>query len=107
MLHQSDVVINLEDNSMQTLNSIGESWKITLIDTGENSMTGGRIKRAEAIVGDEPFLLTYGDGLIDINIKELINFHQKNNVAYFSVYRKKKLYMIGYGRYLKIYYEIT
>jgi glucose-1-phosphate cytidylyltransferase len=79
MLHQSDVVINLEDNSMQTLNSIGESWKITLIDTGENSMTGGRIKRAEGIVGDEPFLLTYGDGVSDIDIDKLLEAHKNFN----------------------------
>ena len=54
-----------------------EPWKITLLDTGLNSMTGGRIKRAADYLDGEPFLLTYGDGLSDINIKELVNFHAK------------------------------
>ena len=64
-LHQSDVEINLKDNSIEILNSTSEPWKITLIDTGQNSMTGGRLKRAERLIGNQPFFLTYGDGVSD------------------------------------------
>jgi len=61
-LHQSDVTINLVDNKMEVLNNSSEPWKVTLLDTGLNTMTGGRIKRAQKFIGDEPFMLTYGDG---------------------------------------------
>lgn len=74
-LHQSDVKINLQDNTIETLSSPTEPWKITLLDTGLNSMTGGRVKRAENIIGNEPFFLTYGDGVSDINIDELLVAH--------------------------------
>lgn len=77
-LHQSDVTINLQDNSMEILNSTTEPWKVTLLDTGINSMTGGRIKRAQDFVGDEPFLLTYGDGVSDIDMSALVGFHKKH-----------------------------
>jgi glucose-1-phosphate cytidylyltransferase len=80
-LHTSDVEIDLKNNAFKTLNSRSENWKVTLIDTGLNTMTGGRIKRAESIVGDEPFLLTYGDGVSDVNIPELIAFHKKKGGA--------------------------
>jgi len=80
-LHQSDVSINLKDNSMEVLNSASEPWKVTLLDTGVNSMTGGRIKRAQSFIGDEPFMLTYGDGVSSINISELVNFHQRHGKA--------------------------
>ncbi len=74
-MHQSDVTINLQDNSVKILNNSSEPWKITLLDTGLNTMTGGRIKRIEKIIGDESFLLTYGDGVSDINIEELVETH--------------------------------
>ncbi len=77
-LHQSDVTINLKDNKMEVLNNSCEPWTITLIDTGMNSMTGGRIKRAQSIVGNEAFMLTYGDGVSDINIEKLIDFHKSH-----------------------------
>jgi len=77
-LHQSDVMIDLQDNSMQILNNSSEPWKVTLLDTGNDSMTGGRIKRAQDIIGDEPFMLTYGDGVSDININELVAFHESH-----------------------------
>ena len=76
-LHQNDVIIDLSKNQIEYLNNDTEDWKITLLDTGTNTMTGGRIKRAQTIIGDEPFMLTYGDGVTDINIKELISFHNK------------------------------
>lgn len=74
-LHQSDVSIDIQNGKIDILNNSSEPWKITLIDTGFDSMTGGRIKRAKKLVGDETFLLTYGDGVGDINIKELVEFH--------------------------------
>lgn len=76
-LHTSDVEIDLNENKLTTLNNRSENWKITLIDTGLDSMTGGRIKRAESLIGRQPFLLTYGDGVSDVNIKELIKFHNQ------------------------------
>ena len=75
-LHQSDVTINLKDNETEVLQNNCEPWKITLIDTGLNTMTGGRIKRAEQHINNETFLLTYGDGLSNVNIKDLVKFHQ-------------------------------
>ena len=66
-LHNSDMTINLEDNSMEVLNNNSESWKITLVDTGLNTMTGGRVNRIKKYVENERFLLTYGDGVGDIN----------------------------------------
>lgn len=76
--HQSDLMINLVDNSVEYFNNKSEPWKITLIDTGLNSMTGARVKKAQKFIGDEPFMLTYGDGVADINIPELIAFHKSH-----------------------------
>ena len=69
-LHQSNVKINLENNSLEILNSNAEPWQVTLLETGPSTMTGGRIRKAREQVGEEPFFLTYGDGLADINIKD-------------------------------------
>lgn len=77
-LHKSDVTIDLADNSLKVHDSQAEPWKITLVDTGIHSMTGGRIKRVQPHVGDNPFLLTYGDGVSDVNITELVKCHQNN-----------------------------
>ena len=77
-LHQSDVEINLKDNSIEILNSSSEPWKITLVDTGQNTMTGGRVKRVEKLIGNESFFLTYGDGVSDINIEKLLKEHHRN-----------------------------
>ena len=66
---------------MEIHNNSSESWKVTLLDTGLNSMTGGRIKRAEDYVNNEPFMLTYGDGVSNINIKELVEFHKSHGKA--------------------------
>jgi glucose-1-phosphate cytidylyltransferase len=77
-LHESDVEIDLEKNSMSFLNARSEPWKVTLLDTGTDTMTGGRVKRAEKIVGKNPFMLSYGDGLADINIMDLIKFHNSH-----------------------------
>lgn len=74
-LHQSDVTIDLVSNKVEVLNNSSEPWRITLLDTGESTMTGGRIKRAQDVVGNERFMLTYGDGLSDINMDAQLAFH--------------------------------
>ena len=75
----SDVTISLKENKVNVHNSSSEAWNVTLIDTGEQTMTGGRIKRIyDFIKDDDAFCLTYGDGLGDINIKELISFHKQH-----------------------------
>ena len=75
-LHQSDVTIDLANNKMDVHHHECEPWKVTLLETGLNTMTGGRIKRAATHIGNNPFLLTYGDGLSDVNITKLVQFHQ-------------------------------
>lgn len=77
-LHQSDVTIDLANNKIETHKTGSENWKITLIDTGKDSMTGGRIKRIQQYVNNEPFMLTYGDGVSNIKIDELVKFHKAN-----------------------------
>lgn len=74
-LHQSNITINLQTNQMEVHNNTSEPWKVTLIDTGIDTMTGARLKRAQDYVGDEPFLLTYGDGVSDLDIAETVKFH--------------------------------
>jgi glucose-1-phosphate cytidylyltransferase len=75
-LHMSDITIDLQNNSMKVHQNGVEPWKVTLIDTGENTMTGGRLKRVAEYIGNETFCFTYGDGVSDINIKKLIDFHK-------------------------------
>lgn len=77
-LHQSDVVFDMEKNTMTTLESKTEKWKVTILDTGLSTMTGGRLKRAAKYL-KEPFLLTYGDGVSDVNIQELLSFHNNHS----------------------------
>ncbi|HTK19667.1 MAG TPA: glucose-1-phosphate cytidylyltransferase [Mucilaginibacter sp.] len=78
-LHKSNITIDLSDNNIKVHDSQAEPWKITLIDTGNDTMTGGRIKRIQHYVKNEPFMLTYGDGVGNVNIGELVNFHRKHN----------------------------
>jgi glucose-1-phosphate cytidylyltransferase len=80
-LHQSDFTINMKDGNMEVINNSSEPWKVTLLDTGLHSMTAGRVKRAQEFIGDEPFMLTYGDGVSDINIEELVKFHKSHGKA--------------------------
>jgi len=80
-LHQSDLTVDLKDNSMEVHNNHSEPWKVTLLDTGLHTMTGGRIKKAQDFVGEEPFMMTYGDGVSNININELIKFHKTHGQA--------------------------
>jgi glucose-1-phosphate cytidylyltransferase len=78
-LNNCDVTIDLKNNKMEIHNNNSEPWKITLLETGLNTMTGGRIKRAEKIIGNEPFMLTYGDGVANVNIKDLVKFHNSHS----------------------------
>lgn len=78
-LHSSNVTIDLKKNSVEVHHATAEPWRITLIDTGEQTMTGGRVKRvAEYLDPEEDFCLTYGDGLSDINISDLVSFHKSH-----------------------------
>ena len=79
--HSADMSINLKDNSIEYHNVSAEPWKITLLETGDTTMTGGRLKRAQSYIGKESFLLTYGDGLADININDLVSFHNSHGKA--------------------------
>jgi glucose-1-phosphate cytidylyltransferase len=80
-LHQTDVTIDLASNEMQIHSSESENWKVTLVDTGINTNTAGRIKRVQKYLDNKPFMLTYGDGLANININDLIEFHKKSGKA--------------------------
>ncbi len=80
-LYMSDVTFDMSKNTMEVHQRSAEPWRVTLVDTGEATMTGGRIKRvAEHIQGDDAFCLTYGDGVSDVNITELIAFHKAQGV---------------------------
>lgn len=74
-LHTSDVTMNLRDNSMEVHQKTAEPWRVTLVDTGIKTMTGGRLKRVMPYIGDGVFCLTYGDGVGDVNIRAVIDFH--------------------------------
>lgn len=76
--HNCDMTVDLSDNTVQIHDNHSESWKVTMVDTGLNTMTGGRIKRVQQYIDNEPFLMTYGDGLADVNIQTTIEAHQKS-----------------------------
>ena len=77
-LHQADVTIDMKNNKMQVHHKKAEPWKVTMVDTGLNTMTGGRIKRIQDYIGNKPFMLTYGDGVADIDLKRLVAFHKRH-----------------------------
>ncbi|MBR3289758.1 MAG: glucose-1-phosphate cytidylyltransferase [Clostridia bacterium] len=78
-LHRSDVTFDFRDQShMEVHSTVSEPWRVTVVDTGLTTMTGGRIKRIQPYVGDEAFCLTYGDGVSDVNMKKLVEFHQSH-----------------------------
>ncbi|ACT95804.1 glucose-1-phosphate cytidylyltransferase [Dyadobacter fermentans] len=77
-LHQSDVTFDMIENKMVIHNSQAEPWKVTLVDTGYETMTGGRVKRVAQYINNEPFLLTYGDGVGNVDISGLIEYHRQN-----------------------------
>lgn len=80
-LHMSDVTFDMVNNQMEVHERYAEPWRVTLVDTGNDTMTGGRLKRVEPYIKDEElFCFTYGDGVSDVNISELINFHRDQKV---------------------------
>lgn len=77
-LHNSDITFDFtQENQLTVHSNVAEPWKVTLVDTGLNTMTGGRIKRVQKYIGNEEFLLTYGDGVSDVDINELIKYHKE------------------------------
>jgi glucose-1-phosphate cytidylyltransferase len=77
-LHNSDVTFDMRDNSMQVHQRHAEPWRVTIVDTGEETMTGGRLRRVREYLGGETFCFTYGDGLSDIHIGNLVEFHRRS-----------------------------
>jgi glucose-1-phosphate cytidylyltransferase len=80
-IHNSDVTFHLANNRVEVHQQNAEPWSVTLVDTGEQTQTGGRIKRIRKYVGDEDFCLTYGDGLADVDVSALVNFHRQQGRA--------------------------
>lgn len=80
-LHHADVTFDMRENRMTVHHTAIEPWQVTLVDTGEKTMTGGRIKRIQPYVGDETFCLTYGDGVSDVDIRSLIAYHREQGVT--------------------------
>lgn len=79
-LYKSDITFDFtSENRIIVHDQTIEPWKVTVVDTGMNTMTGGRIKRVQKYIGDEPFLMTYGDGVCDVDVNELVKFHKENN----------------------------
>ena len=79
--HMADMTVDMVNNSIEYHKNNAEPWKVTLVDTGLENMTGSRIKQVKKYIGDEPFMLTYGDGVGDVNIPELIKYHQSHGKA--------------------------
>jgi glucose-1-phosphate cytidylyltransferase len=77
-LHMSDVTFDMMNNSMEVHQQSAEPWRVTLVDTGQETMTGGRVKRIREYVSNEPFMLTYGDGVSDVNVAKLLKYHQSH-----------------------------
>lgn len=78
-MHMSDVTFDIKNNQMEVHQNNAEPWRVTLLDTGEHTMTGGRLKRVKDYIGDEDFCFTYGDGVSDVDIGALIKFHQQSD----------------------------
>ena len=79
-LHTSDVTFDMKHNSMEVHERHAEPWRVTLVDTGEETLTGGRLKRVAQYLDDEPFCFTYGDGVSNVNIGELVAFHKQHGL---------------------------
>lgn len=77
-LHNSDITIDVASNKMEVLNTNTENFKVTLVETGLSTKTAGRLKQVHKYIGDEDFMLTYGDGVADIDINDLLSFHKKH-----------------------------
>jgi len=76
-LHSADVTFDMKYNNMEVHNASSEPWRVTLVDTGEDTMTGGRLKRVKQYIGNDTFCLTYGDGVSDVDISKLVAFHKQ------------------------------
>ncbi|MEI8294336.1 MAG: glucose-1-phosphate cytidylyltransferase [bacterium] len=79
-LHMSDVTFDIQNNQMEVHQKHAEPWKVTVVDTGEETMTGGRLKRVRDYLGDKSFCFTYGDGVCDVNIRDLVRFHESHGM---------------------------
>ncbi|WP_426041883.1 glucose-1-phosphate cytidylyltransferase [Brevundimonas sp. TWP2-3-4b1] len=79
-LHQTDVTVDIRNNKIEFHHSAAEPWTVTMVDTGGETMTGGRLKRVKQYLDDEPFCMTYGDGVADIDIRELLSFHDSHGL---------------------------
>jgi glucose-1-phosphate cytidylyltransferase len=79
-LHMSDVTFDMQANRMEVHHKRAEPWRVTIVDTGDATMTGGRLKRVRDYLGDDPFCFTYGDGVGDVNISDLVAFHKKTGL---------------------------
>jgi len=77
-LHQSDLTIDLQANGFEVHNNYAEPWRVALINTGDKTMTGGRVRRIQSYVGDETFMLTYGDGVANVDINTVLAFHREH-----------------------------
>jgi glucose-1-phosphate cytidylyltransferase len=80
-LHMSDVTFDIARNKMEVHQRNAEPWRVTLVDTGQDTLTGGRLKRVASYLGDETFCFTYGDGVTDLNIRQLVEFHRNHGRA--------------------------
>lgn len=79
-MHMSDVTFDMEQNTMEVHQKYVEPWRVTLVDTGQETMTGGRLKRVAPYLGGEPFMMTYGDGVADVDVSRLVAFHQNHGL---------------------------
>lgn len=77
-LHNSDITIDIGQNEIKVLNKNGEDWRVTLVDTGADTMTGGRIKRVAQYIQSDTFMMTYGDGVSNVDIAKLVEFHKSH-----------------------------
>ncbi|WP_226704808.1 glucose-1-phosphate cytidylyltransferase [Microbulbifer elongatus] len=80
LVKTASITVDMVNNSLEVHNQISEPWRVTLVETGESTLTGGRLKRVREFVGDETFCFTYGDGVSNINISELIQFHKREGL---------------------------
>lgn len=100
-LHTSDITYDFTSgkNEMTVHHNACEPWRVTVVDTGLNTMTGGRLKRVQGYIGNEPFMLTYGDGVCDVNIQQLLTFHQSHGktVTLTSVIQKQQKGLLDIG----------
>src|SRR5262249_18024057 len=80
-LHRTDVTYDFKNGKVDYFNSVAEPWRVSLVDTGLNTMTGGRLKRIRPLLGDDPFMMTYGDGVADVDINALVASHKAHGRA--------------------------